>query len=85
MRLHSLRWRLMAAMLIVLGLGFGASALFSYGETYGTLKELRKRTLQDQARELVEAMRFTRDGRVEVALPQDWENAYRSPDQSFCV
>lgn len=83
MRLHSLRWRLMVAMLIVLGLGLGASALFSYGETYGTLKELRKRTLQDQARELLEAMRFTRDGGVEVALPQDWENAYRSPDQSF--
>ena len=28
-------------------------------------------------------MRFTRDGRVEVTLPQDWENVYRSPDQSF--
>ena len=54
MHLYSLRWRLMAAMLIVLGLGLGASALFSYGETYGTLKELRKRTLQDQARELLE-------------------------------
>jgi two-component system, OmpR family, sensor histidine kinase TctE len=83
MHLHSLRWRLMAAMLIVLGLGLGASAFFSYGETYGTLKELRKRTLQDQARELLEAMRFTGDGGVEVALPADWDSAYRRPDQSF--
>ena len=42
-RLQSLRWRLMAAMLIVFGLGLGASAIFSYGEAYGTLKDLRKR------------------------------------------
>jgi two-component system, OmpR family, sensor histidine kinase TctE len=82
-RLHSLRWRLMAAMLIVFGLGLGASALFSYGEAYGTLKELRKRTLQGQARELLAALRFKGDGSVEVALPPEWTNAYQRPDRSF--
>ena len=83
MRLQSLRWRLMAAMLIVFGLGLGASAIFSYGETYGTLKELRKRTLQGQARELLAALRFRGDGGVEVALPVEWENAYQRLDKSF--
>ena len=52
-RLNSLRWRLMVALLLVFGLGFGVSAIFSYGEAYGTLKELRKRTLQGQAQELL--------------------------------
>ena len=84
MRLQSsLRWRLMVAMLIVFGLGLGASAIFSYGEAYGTLKELRKRTLQGQAQELLAALRFRGDGGVEVALPAEWENAYRRLDKSF--
>jgi two-component system sensor histidine kinase QseC len=73
----------MAAMLVVLGLGLGASALFSYGEAYGTLKELRKRTLQGQARELLAALRFRGDGGVEAALPSDWKNAYQRLDRSF--
>jgi signal transduction histidine kinase len=82
-RLQSLRWRLMVAMLIVFGLGLGASAIFSYGEAYGTLKELRKRTLQGQARELLAGLQFRGDGGVEIALPLEWENAYRRPDRSF--
>jgi two-component system, OmpR family, sensor histidine kinase TctE len=82
-RLQSLRWRLMAAMLIVLGLGLGASALFSYGEAYGTLKDLRKRTLQGQAQELLAALRFRGDGGVEVVLPAEWEKAYQRLDKSF--
>jgi two-component system, OmpR family, sensor histidine kinase TctE len=83
MHLQSLRWRLMVAMLIVFGLGFGASAIFSYGEAYGTAKELRKRTLQGQALELVAALRFTVDGKAEIALPPEWEKAYQSPDKVF--
>jgi two-component system, OmpR family, sensor histidine kinase TctE len=82
-RLHSLRWRLTVAMLLVFALGFGASAIFSYGEAYGTAKELRKRTLQGQARELLTALRFTGDGGVQIALPPEWENAYRRGDISF--
>ena len=82
-RLNSLRWRLMVALLLVFGLGFGVSAIFSYGEAYGTLKELRKRTLQGQALELLAALRFRADGGVEVALPAEWENAYRQLDKSF--
>ena len=82
-RLNSLRWRLMVALLLVFGLGFGVSAIFSYGEAYGTLKELRKRTLQGQAQELLAALRFRADGGVEVALPAEWENAYQRLDKSF--
>ena len=82
-RLQSLRWRLMAAMLIVFGLGLGASAIFSYGEAYGTLKDLRKRTLQGQAQELLAALRFRGDGGAEVALPAEWEKAYQRLDKSF--
>ena len=76
MHFQSLRWRLMAAMLIVFGLGLGASAIFSHIEAYNTLKELRKRTLQDQARELLSALRFGSNGSVEVTLPTEWQNAY---------
>ena len=83
MRFQSLRWRLMAAMLIVFGLGLGASAIFSHIEAYNTLKELRKRTLQDQARELLSALRFGSNGSVEVTLPTEWQNAYQRPDRSF--
>ncbi len=81
-RPNSLRWRLMVALLLVFGLGFGVSAIFSYGEAYGTLKELRKRTLQGQAQELLAALQFRTDG-VEVALPVEWENAYQRLDKSF--
>ena len=84
-RLHSLRWRLMVALLVVFALGFGVSAIFSYGEAYGTLKELRKRTLQGQAGELLAALRFRTDGTVELALPVEWENAYRRLDRSLRI
>jgi two-component system sensor histidine kinase TctE len=83
MRIQSLRWRLMAAMLTVLGLGFGASAVFSHFEAYGTLKELRKRTLEDQAQELLSNLRFGSNGSVEVALPKEWQDAYQRSDKSF--
>jgi two-component system sensor histidine kinase TctE len=82
-RPNSLRWRLMVALLLVFGLGFGVTAIFSYGEAYGTLKELRKRTLQGQAQELLAALRFLADGGVEVALPVEWESAYQRLDKSF--
>src|SRR5262249_38433871 len=73
----------MVALLLVFALGFGVSAIFSYGEAYGTLKELSKRTLEGQARELLAALRFRSDGGVEVGLPVEWENAYQRLDKSF--
>jgi two-component system, OmpR family, sensor histidine kinase TctE len=82
-RLNSLRWRLMVALLLVFGLGFGVSAIFSYGEAYGTLKELRKHTLQGQAQELLAGLQFKADGGVEVTLPKAWKNAYQRLDKSF--
>src|SRR6478752_6568259 len=79
-RMQSLRWRLMAAMLIVFGLGLGASALFSYGEAYGTLKELRKRTLQGQARELLAALeRLAHAYESELRLTADAAHQLRTP------
>jgi signal transduction histidine kinase len=82
-RLNSLRWRLTVALLLVFGLGLGVSAIFSYGEAYGTLKELRKRTLQGQARELLAGLRFKADGGAEVTLPTEWKNAYQRLGTSF--
>src|SRR5262245_46351229 len=73
----------MVALLLVFALGFGVSAIFSYGEAYGTLKELSKRTLEGQARELLAVLRFRSDGGVEVGLPVEWENAYQRLDKSF--
>jgi two-component system, OmpR family, sensor histidine kinase TctE len=82
-RLHSLRWRLMVALLLVFGAGFAVSAIFSYGEAFGTLKELRKRTIQGQAEELLAALRFTADGATKIASSPEWEKAYRSSDKAF--
>lgn len=79
-RAHSLRWRLTSVLLLIFVLGLGASALFSYVEAYGTLKELHKRTLQGQASELLARLRVTADGHVTIALPPEWEKAYRQRD-----
>ena len=62
---YSLRGRLTLAMLLIFALGLGASALFTHVEVFGTIKEVRKRTLQGQASELLDAgLRIAPDGSV---------------------
>lgn len=80
----SLRGRLTIAMLLIFILGLGASALFTYVEVYGTIKTIRKRSLQGQAREfLEEGLSLAADGSMTVAPPPEWVEAYRRRDLKF--
>ncbi|KUM26824.1 hypothetical protein AU467_18905 [Mesorhizobium loti] len=80
----SLRGRLTIAMLLIFVLGVGTSALFTYVEVYGTIKTLRKRSLQGQAHEFLEqGLSVAADGSMKVAPPPEWTEAYRRHDLKF--
>jgi two-component system, OmpR family, sensor histidine kinase TctE len=82
-RPHSLRLRLLGAMLAVFVLGFGVSLLAYRTEVYKITRDLRERTLENQARELLDAIDVHDDGSLEVRLPADWQAAYGSPSRQF--
>ena len=82
-RPHSLRLRLLGAMLGVFVLGFGVSILAYRTEVYKITRDLRERTLENQARELLAAMQVHDDGSLQVRLPADWRAAYGSPSRQF--
>ena len=82
-RPHSLRLRLLGAMLGVFVLGFGVSILAYRTEVYKITRDLRERTLENQARELLAAIQVHDDGSLEVRLPADWRAAYGSPSRQF--
>lgn len=82
-RPHSLRLRLLGAMLAVFVLGFGVSILAYRTEVYKITRDLRERTLENQARELLGAMHMHDDGALEVRLPPDWRAAYGSASRQF--
>ena len=80
----SLRGRLTIAMLLIFVLGLIASALFTYFEVYGTIKELRKRSLQGQAQELLDrGLSLAPDGSAKLEPPPEWTEAYRRRDLKF--
>lgn len=80
----SLRGRLTIAMLLIFVLGVGTSALFTYVEVYGTIKTLRKRSLQGQASQFLEqGLSVAADGSIKVAPPPEWVEAYRRRDLKF--
>ena len=82
-RPHSLRLRLLGAMVAVFALGL-AAALFSYGtEVHRITSDLRTRTLENQARELLEAVRVGADGTLQVRAPEDWRQVYASSSRRF--
>lgn len=82
-RTHSLRGRLLGAMLAVFGLGFGV-ALVSYRfEVHSIVSDLHARTLQAQAREFVAALHIRADGSLGVNLPTDWRRVYSAPTAQF--
>jgi signal transduction histidine kinase len=82
-RPHSLRLRLLGAMVAVFALGL-AAALFSYGtEVHRITSDLRTRTLENQARELLEAVRVGANGTLRVRAPEDWRQVYASPSRRF--
>jgi two-component system, OmpR family, sensor histidine kinase TctE len=82
-RTHSLRLRLLGAMLVVFALGLGAALLSYRTEVYDITSDLRTRTLENQARELLEAVQVGAGGRLQARLPDDWRQAYSSPSRRF--
>jgi hypothetical protein len=83
MRTHSLRGRLLAAMIAVFALGLAASVASYRLEFHNIVRDLRERTLQAQARALLGALRRSTDGRLELDLPADWRAAYAAPSRTF--
>ena len=79
----SLRWRILGVMALVFAFGV-AAALISYRqEVRSHGKDLRDRTLQEQARELVAALRVSADGKVDFLLRPSAQRAYADPDSGF--
>ena len=82
-RAHSLRLRLLGVMFALFALGLGASFVSYRLEVHNVIAGLRASTLQNQARELIEALRFDRAGVLEVRLPKDWAKVYADPSRRF--
>ena len=82
-RAHSLRLRLLGAMVAVFALGLGAALLSYRTEVYNITSDLRTRTLENQARELLQAVRVGNDGSLQVHPPDDWREVYSSRTQHF--
>jgi two-component system sensor histidine kinase TctE len=80
---HSLRLRLLGAMMAVFVLGLVASLLAYRTEVRGITSDLHTTTLENQARELLDAIRVGRNGTVEVQAPADWRSAYSRPSRHF--
>jgi len=82
-RPRGLRLRLTLSLLAVFVVGLAASSAFFYGEAHNTLKAFQKRTLQDQARELLSGVQPGPDGHEAITPPPAWAEAYRSVDRKF--
>jgi two-component system sensor histidine kinase QseC len=78
-----LRRRLTLVLLLVFAATLAASSLFFYGEAHNTMKAFKKRTLQDQAQELLSGMQAGPDGKPTIVPPPDWAQAYRSTERKF--
>ncbi|HZT04047.1 MAG TPA: HAMP domain-containing sensor histidine kinase [Steroidobacteraceae bacterium] len=82
-REHSLRVRLLGAMVVVFVLGLAAALLSYRTEVHRITRDLRTRTLDNQARELLDALSVREDGAVQVHTPADWQQVYRDPSRQF--
>lgn len=83
MRGYSLRRRLLAAMVLLFGLGVAAS-LVSYLSEVGRLSgNLWNDTLQEQAREFLYGLHMRADGTAQIDLSPAWQNAYADPQGDF--
>ncbi len=70
-------------MVAVFALGFAASLLAYRTEVHKITANLHATTLENQARELLDALRVRRDGTVEVHTPADWREVYGKPSRHF--
>lgn len=80
---HSLRGRLLGAMLAVFALGLAASLISYRFEVHNLVEDLHARTIQAQARELLSTLQVQEDGRISFELPADWQKVYDDPSQQF--
>jgi two-component system sensor histidine kinase TctE len=70
-------------MVAVFILGLGAALLSYRTEVHSITSDLRTRTLENQARELLEAVSVREDGTLQVHTPEDWEEVYENPSRQF--
>ena len=70
-------------MVAVFALGLGAAVLSYRTEVHKITSDLRARTLENQARELLEAVGAGADGRLQVRTPDDWRQVYASSSRRF--
>lgn len=82
-RAHSLRLRLLGAMVVIFVLGLGAALLSYRTEVHQITRDLRTRTLDNQARELLDVMSVRENGSLHVQAPADWQQVYRDPSRQF--
>ena len=81
-RPHSLRLRLLGVMFAVFALGLGASFASYRFEVHNIIGGLEARTVQNQARDLLDALN-TSAGTLRVSLPPDWSRVYADPSRQF--
>lgn len=65
------------------GLGIIAASSYFYFDTHGTYEAVRARTLQQQARELLEAGPPSADGKRAAKVPTGWIDDYARPESGF--
>jgi two-component system sensor histidine kinase TctE len=70
-------------MVAVFALGFAASLLAYRTEVHKITANLHATTLENQARELLDALRVRKDGTVAVRPPADWREVYGKPSRHF--
>jgi two-component system sensor histidine kinase TctE len=70
-------------MVAVFVLGLVASLLAYRTEVHNITGDLHASTLENQARELLQAMRIGKDGSLEVRAPADWQTVYADPSRQF--
>ncbi|MDE2263173.1 MAG: HAMP domain-containing histidine kinase [Gammaproteobacteria bacterium] len=82
-RAHSLRVRLLGAMFAVFALGLGASLASYRWSVDNVIEGLHEHTLENQAHELLEALRERPDGSLDVSLQAPWRQVYADPSREF--
>ena len=82
-RPHSLRLRLLGVMFALFTLGLGASFAEYRFEVHNIIAGLHARTLQNQARELTDAVRVAPGGALSLHLRADWRRVYADPSRQF--
>jgi len=79
---HSLRRRLTMALLFVFTIGLTAAGIIFLHETHKTTSSISKRTLTQQARDLVAGI-HTSSGTITIEPPASWVQAYSRPGTGY--